>query len=389
MKKANCTEYPKPLLPTATGLLLAALMVLASPNLPAQDQASTKQAIAAEKTPDGTVAGPPPGPQTENDQTQSELPRPGREEREMQLLAAGQPKNSVVWLKAMGLPFLALYEPDYTGNPVGAILILNAEGQHSSWPGTSEQIRLSLPQFGWNTLSTQLPAPQSSPIPPRDSPQAAVKDPAETATAEDSSNATPDTEQPQTETLPDKEADAQAAGVDAAGATDNTQMPEVMPIDAEELSLARLRRSIDYLHEQGQFNIVLIGNGLGAVRAACYLRELPSTSNASQSRLVRALILVNARNRVPTTDTRLQNCLEDPDMPVLDVFAGQQARDQIEAEERLKASRRNGIKRYQQLHFPEMGETTSRGENLLSRRIRGFLDRYARGVKVENAVINR
>ena len=323
MKQANCTEYPPRVLPVLRPLLLATTCAwLLTTGLPAPAQDQTTPAAA------GTQ------PQAQKAETEAEPWSIALEQRNMKLLAATQAPATVVWQEAMELQFLSLYEQDFTGNPVGAILILNAEGQHSNWPETSRRIRLSLPEFGWNTLSTQLPPPRPEPVPP---------------------------------------GEAEAAA----------------QIDVEALSLARLHRSIEYLHERGQFNIILIGNGVGAARAACYISELPASSQPSQSRLIRAMVFVNARNRIPGSDKQLQDCLPDPAVPVLDIYTGGQQRDHLEAEQRLKSSRRRGFAIYQQLHFPDPGQTTSQGENLLSRRIRGFLDRHAKGVKVDKAIINR
>lgn len=326
-------------------------------------------------------------------------PYGSREERDMTLLAQGVEDETAVWLEALEQPFLALYEQELTGNAVGAVLIINAEGQHSSWPTTSERIRLSLPEFGWNTLSTELPIPESRPIPLRSPPIKAP--PAETATdaeGEPSSGTAPPasaTEPIQAAKGEDKEiydssTDQLSDGSVGPTATDATiaaTKADELKIPTEDVAVARLHAAINYLHQQGQFNIVLMGSGVGALRSVCFLKDIPKVDATSQTRLIRSLVMINARNRLPFDDRELHKCLETPDMPVLDIYTGRDDRNQAEAKERRKYAHRQRYETFQQIRLPELARNTMLGENRLSRRIRGFLEKHARGVKVDNAVI--
>jgi len=326
-------------------------------------------------------------------------PYGSREERDMTLLARGVDDETAVWLEALEQPFLALYEQELTGNAVGAVLIINAEGQHSSWPTTSERIRLSLPEFGWNTLSTELPIPQSRPIPLRSPP---IKAPsAETATdAEGELGATTVPQASATDPIKaakgeDKEIYDSSTDQLSDGSLDptDTAMPatkaDELKIPTEDVAVARLHAAINYLHQQGQFNIVLMGSGVGALRSVCFLKDIPKVDATSQTRLIRSLVMINARNRLPFDDRELHKCLETPDMPVLDIYTGRDDRNQAEAKERRKYAHRQRYETFQQIRLPELARNTMLGENRLSRRIRGFLEKHARGVKVDNAVIKK
>jgi Protein of unknown function (DUF3530) len=322
-------------------------------------------------------------------------PYGSREERDMTLLAQGVEDETAVWLEALEQPFLALYEQELTGNAVGAVLIINAEGQHSSWPTTSERIRLSLPEFGWNTLSTELPLPESRPIPQRSPP---IAPPPEEAPEEVKNDSGADTPAPAAE--PVKAADGEDKEIYDSntdqlsdGSLESTDTPtseaDELKIPVEDVAVARLHAAIDYLHQQGQFNIVLMGSGVGALRSVCFLKEIPALNATSQTRLIRSLVIINARNRLPNDDRQLHSCLDTPDMPVLDIYTGLEERNQVEAKERRKYAQRKRYETFQQLRLPELARNTMLGENRLSRRIRGFLEKHARGVKIDNAVIKK
>lgn len=385
LKGAHCTELMAYLLPShphnlAIGykilITLAYLLLFAT-------SATQASAATSQKT---TEANPTDSAQTTIESPAIEKEPPlyqSQEERDMTLLASRQPAESIVWLDAMGIPFLSLYEQDLTGNPVGAVLIINAEGQHSSWPTTSERIRKSLPEFGWSTLSTELPSPEPLPIPARTLPADDQSTNPDTPSKDQIANDTKDT-------LP-KASDQSntAATPSSALTTDESATTTEMKLPAEDIAHARLQEAINYLHSKGQFNIVLMGNGIGAARAVCFLKSLPEINNSTQSRMIRALVLINARNRINGSDVQLQKCLNNPEMPVLDVYIGMDDRDKIEADERLKSSRHKSFNVYQQLQLPALAHNTMQGENRLSRRIRGFLNAHAKGFKIDKATVEK
>jgi hypothetical protein len=311
-----------------------------------------------------------------------------REQRDMTLLSKRLDPSSLVWQEVEGRQFLSLYEQELTGDAVGAVLILNAEGQHSSWPTTVERIRSSLPEYGWNTLSSELPAPDGLSIPERTLPVRPLS-PATTTEGADEQTDPADKAQEADKQEP-QSVDASDADTGAAGAVApaDTEAPEPPKITAEEMAHLRIRSAFEYLHERGQFNVAVIGAGVGAVRAACYSRDLPQRV-AGQPRLIRAMVFINARNQIEGTDMNLTDCLQDPELPVLDVYLGDTRRDQLEANRRLKHSRRLKMRNYQQLRLPQMASNTMLGENRLARRVRGFLEHNAKGIKIDNAIIRQ
>ncbi|BFM17813.1 alpha/beta hydrolase family protein [Maricurvus nonylphenolicus] len=326
-------------------------------------------------------------------------PVPDLEKRAMALLAAKASPESVVWLQALDEEFLALYEPDITGSPQGAVLILHAEGQHANWPNTIEVMRTTLPEYGWATLATTLPAPDRAPVPKRDLPTRPIKKKAaEAATTDSADKGTPAEtakERPETEEIYDSAENGLSGGeatpIPAPGPNivDTDDIPVASP--AEVRASQRIGAALTYLNDQGQFNIVLVGDGMGAARGGDFVMAIPpatpQTPNEKPIKPIRAMVIINARNSVPASDIDLPKALFDPEIPTLDIYFGTDVRDPAEAERRRKFARRQGFKVYQQLRLPEIANNRMLGENRLARRVRGFLSKHAKGAKVDNAIV--
>lgn len=326
-------------------------------------------------------------------------PVPDSEQRAMELLAAKASPESVVWLQALDEKFLALYEPDISGSPQGAVLILHAEGQHANWPNTIEVMRTTLPEYGWATLATTLPAPDRLPLPQRDLPTRPIKKKptgdATTNSADQKATAAPPEPRPETEEIYDSTENGLSGGeakpIPAPGPNiaDTDDIPVASP--AEVRASQRIGAALTYLNDQGQFNIVLVGDGMGAARGGDFVMAIPpatpQTPNEKPIKPIRAMVIINARNSVPASDIDLPKALFDPEIPTLDIYFGTDVRDPTEAERRRKLARRQGFEVYQQLRLPEIADNKMLGENRLARRVRGFLSKHAKGARVDNAIV--
>ena len=58
-----------------------------------------------------------------------------------------------------GTKVLALYRPQTRGTAAGGVVLLHDVGAHADWPALIGPLRRALPQYGWSTLSVELPAP--------------------------------------------------------------------------------------------------------------------------------------------------------------------------------------------------------------------------------------
>lgn len=61
------------------------------------------------------------------------------------------------WLEADGHKFLAIFTEDQSGAPKGGAIILHGVGVHPNWADVIFPLRTELPNYGWATLSIQMP----------------------------------------------------------------------------------------------------------------------------------------------------------------------------------------------------------------------------------------
>lgn len=302
--------------------------------------------------------------------------------KQQQLISQELEKVTVVELSAEGGKFIALWEPDRSGTPLGAILIAHGEGQTVDWPHSLHPLRTEIVKHGWATLSISLPNPKVSTIPAR-----------EKKTAQDTS----DEKQPvpASEETPQIEENTTTLKQENTTTQEPAQNPEQPP--PEQVAQARINAGMDYLQAQGQYNIVLVGNGVSATRIAYFTKQLTNQTPKKQKRNIRrakalidrpirAAVLINARNHIPNSkqySQPLTQILDFPDIPILDIYFGTHYLDQKEARERLAAATNRHNGNYFQVKVLEPSAEIFDGENRLTRRIRGFLNKHAKGVEIK------
>jgi len=322
------------------------------------------------------------------------------EERDMKLLADQLPEDSAIWLDSRSGKFLSIYEPDRTGAPFGVLLIIHDEGKHTNWPHNIEAIRNTMPEYGWGSLTLSLPLPDYPELPKRE-PEA---EPEPSTDGETNTEADTNTETPKAgdetkdiynaETGTVDNIDQAAATNDLSEETPNT--PPIVPV--EDRAQERIRGAIRWLNEQGQYNIAILGDGIGAIRASDFIAQVNEENAASgKINIIRGMIMLNPKHGVPSGEVSLMNYFEQPPMPTLDIYFGYQQHTLTEAKKRLHLSRRAKFSQYQQVHLAETTSLPTQnrfhtgnkqvGANRLTQKIRGFLQKYARGVAVDNAQI--
>jgi len=121
-------------------------------------------------------------------------------------LLVGEPLT----LQAGDTPFLAIHTRESTDYSHGAAIILHGRGAHPDWVDVVNPLRSELPEYGWQTLSIQLPV----------------------------------------------------AAADASDWVYRDLIPEAAP---------RITAAVNYLRQQGVENLVLIGHSLGARMGLDYL----------------------------------------------------------------------------------------------------------------------
>ncbi len=115
-----------------------------------------------------------------------------------------------------GLKFLSLYTENNSDNTIGGAIILHGIGVHPNWSNVVLPLRSQLPEYGWHTLSIQLPI------------------------------------------LPNE-----------------VEYKEYAPLFFE--IAPRIDAAIKFLNEKGVNNIVLIGHSLGSTMGAYYLTQKPDS----------------------------------------------------------------------------------------------------------------
>ena len=328
------------------GLILACLSMITVTTSYAQETENTTN--TPEETPEGED-------NKNNISSRARFRSPASSHSQMQLLADAMPESAVNWVETDAEPFFALWYRDRSGDAKGAILILHAEGESPAWPQTTNPLHNTLPDYGWATMALHLSDPEKAVIPKR-----TINKPIDENT-EDEPPDTGNTETPKEESHSDKQTEAIATN--------------------------RLNYALKFLHNKGQYNIVIMGSGAGAIRAHRFLKEITPkiTDEALKDRFekpIRALILYNARNRLPQQENEYREWFADPDIPVLDIYNSTDSRNSKSAKYRAILAKQSNAKAYRQVRINDMNYETAWGENRLSRRIRSFLDAYLQGVEI-------
>lgn len=368
---------------TLAYLLMLVVMLatpLFAPQLSAQNE-TADDASATDQTQPAQAAGTPPQESTENDEqnatdnadadadadgetpasppTPTLPPRQAIDIKKMRIEQLTQEVNQdeLRWLTADGEKFMALWRGDLSGRPFGATLILHTEGESVDTPYSVSALRNNLNLHGWATLAIAMPATKAPQIPRR----------------------------PPLTPAPNSELDA-------------TDTQPALPIDTEEttapdpqtLSTARIEAAIAFLKQQGQYNIALIAHGTSALRAARFISESAPGDSISKKgtatktqRPIRALVLVGARNQITGADASIETFFTDVSLPILDVIFADHYLHASEASVRKHAARRRSLTHFFQYQMLRPTQINEADENELTRRVRGFLYKNARGVEVE------
>jgi hypothetical protein len=312
-------------------------------------------------------------------------------------------KDAIVWLETTANEkFLSMWQPDRSGNPRGALLIIHSEGENLAWPNTIWPLQETLPDYGWATLALSLPEPAKPQIPKR---TLAVKTQT-LAKGDDSANSQDEsTDKKKPETMVAKKEitkeEAEKKELAQSNATDKNKVePEIANtenndrLSPEEITEQRLETALRFLHDKGQFNIVILGNGTGAIRANVFLNNTtPKIDNPAlgSAKPFRGIILLNSRNRLPIMEQDYRDWFNDPAIPVLDIFLAQDVRNQKAAKARKIIAKQKKVSVYKQVKLNHLKHTPSGHENILSRRIRSYLSANATGVEanaIKTAEIN-
>lgn len=263
-------------------------------------------------------------------------------------LAQMADNGRVEWLEGEKI-FFSLYAQERSGQAKGAVILISPAGQYAGWSKRLANLHQYLPDYGWNSLAITLPeAVKITPI------------------AADANNHTREANAPGDD---EETSDEQVVGepFDTAAAPKTNAEPD-------KLKNTHLQTAMDFLSKEGQFNIVLITSGAGALYAAQYLNQA-NLSAAS----VQALVLIDAVNETMGIEEKLPALLGNLSLPIFDLYDGFNSNQTIFANQRRQKLKALPPARYQQLQIPTTVKADEPQHDYGSRRIRGWLERYVSG----------
>ncbi len=256
--------------------------------------------------------------------------------------------TQIVDMGVGGQRFSALFIPASGKKQQGAVLLLADSGQHPDWPGPIKNVRQRLPEYGWATLSFAL---------------SAAPDKADSADASGAQTppATPDN-------------NPVNSGVTPTGAGTTAQTPNPSPVDRAlqiTQTQARLQACLDYLKQQGLYNIVVLGVGDGAQISAEILKTQPANGVAGFIALAPWSLLEQDQTEIAETFTDLP-------MAVMELLPSQWPEPRSQARKLLaqKKQRTN----YSQIKLQDSALDFNHSVQLVPR-IRGWLKTHAESVE--------
>lgn len=261
------------------------------------------------------------------------------------------PPEQLLTLQAGSDSFSARYIGDLSGLPRGAVIILHASGQHPSWPFTVAALIDDLPLHGWSTLSIELPAPAQDRA-------------TQSTTATAGAAPTPAAATPTNKTAPATPAPA-TANAAASGIEPRAQ--------------ARIAAAVKYLVEQKQKNVVLLGFGSGATRAAEMVRQMVADPALKKTDPITTLVLIAPANRLIGIEDDLPKILPSTELPTLDIILSSDPQALADAEARRRAVLHQRQRTYRRLELPPIASAEGAQQSLMVRRVRAWLQRPLNG----------
>lgn len=271
------------------------------------------------------------------------------------------PANQIVTLAAGSDKFKAWHIADLTGQPRGAVIVLPDSGHLPSWPTTAAALIDDLPLHGWDTLNIELPVPSA------DTPAAEIAEP--NAATPNANATTPAATTASAATNTPKTATPPAAGTKPADTT---------PADVEKQAQARIAAAIKFFTDRGEHNIVLIGFGSGALRAAAALPPLTAANTAPPGAIapITALVMIAPLRQLDGIEMNLPQLLPLTTVPALDLTLDGARQTRADAELRRRAVLHQRTRVYTQLELTPLDASDSRHSEMV-KRVRSWLQKYA------------
>lgn len=338
-------------------------------------------------------------------------------ERQDEIVQLSSPSDSNLANTSLAADYYGLFLADATGNPQGGVLILHDNQQHGHWPDIVAPLREYLPQHGWTTLTIELPdtpvrvriAREEASVQPSSSSSSSDTNEGDTTTgnepissnkegeplfAEEAiDNAGPDLQGQQDKLKEDVDTtpvdDSLEPALPKLAKLPDLDSQEIAEIDAPEEMLfdpiehyrkqnqQRIFTAMEYLRSKGQFNLVIIGYGIGAAWAIDYITQ---QEDAEEDKKGLTLVTIDA---LPSRHSSMimHQQLEKLNVPFLDLIQPEKSYALKQGKIRRAIMNRNKNETYQQIITSNMA-SYHENENPTNRRIRGWLKTNAGGTLV-------
>jgi len=269
-----------------------------------------------------------------------------------ELTLLGLNDSEVLWLGEGKKRYLGLITPDFSGTPVGNILILHDNQQHPDWPGNVHALRTELPKNGWSTLSISvpyfdvrvpLPKREEKPVVMQKSAAATEEEEKNKMNAADGDEETSDDEEPKNTMESASEAvEAREIASQNLKKTGEDKPPPSVEYPKEEIPNIveqRIRDGISTLQEQNALPIVVIATGLSATWAINKLSQM-------QSNDIKGLVIIDPVIPIGIDGFNIEKDIADLKIPILDIIptTGQRS----SAKQRSRIMKKTGNRLYQQ-----------------------------------------
>ncbi len=214
-------------------------------------------------------------------------------------------------LKANGTEFLALFTENTAKQTLGGAIILHGSGVHPAWPDVIEPLRSELAEYGWHTLSLQMPILANE-----------------------------------------------------ASTQDYEPLFDEVP--------GRIQAGVEFLKAKGVKNIAIISHSLGNTMASYYLTQQKEPA-------IKAFVAISFGPGLPDqAKMDSYSHLNKITIPTLDIFGSEDfTRNVNTASKRRLMAKKAGNKKYKQIKIEGADHFFSNMDDILTKRIRGWLKRYA------------
>ncbi len=296
---------------------------------------------------------------------------PSRDMRDKSLLAK-EIKDEAQWLETEHGKILGLYRPTEAKKTFGVLILFHVAEDPQLWPPMLENLRATLPRYGWETLAISLPQKAPVAIPARPSSSSAS---AATTSASPIAGDVPEESAP-----PEKPVSALSSTPSSSSSASSSS------IARELLITTYVDAAFNFLEENNQLNVVLLTDNSSAYQVLQTLTPQVNGNKPGTTTIdgpLQALVIANLQPQEPIIKSNLEAIFSTTQLPVLDIFFAPDTAEQVESRELHRAvAMRKKINDYQQLLIDSHPKQLEKDrQSYLVGRVRGFMKQKASGAE--------